>query len=113
TVLLAVTGCRLPSERDPLAPLPEGGEAFSYLELLRRARTQASMAVEAFYVDAWTDLDDAARSLEQTARFLPKTTQVPASLKDKLTPEAEQLRLDAQKLGEAARAKNAQGVNEA
>jgi hypothetical protein len=44
---------------------------------------------------------------------LPKTTQLPDALKDKIGPETEKLRTDALKLGEAARAKNSQAVNEA
>ncbi len=70
-------------------------------------------AVEAFYVDAWADLGDAAAALEQTSRFLPKTTQIPDSLKDKLGAETDQLRQDAMKLGDAARAKDARAVNDA
>jgi hypothetical protein len=109
--LVLIAGCRVPPEREAvLRPLPEG-QAFRYPELLGRARTQATAALEAFYIDAWPDLEDAAVGLEQTARFLPKTAEIPVAYKDRIGAEAEQLRQDALKLGEFARAKNAIAVN--
>jgi hypothetical protein len=110
-VAVLAVGCRLP-EREPLRPLPEGGGSFAYLELLVRARGQASAAVEAFYVDAWVDLEQAAVALEQTARFLPKTTEIPVPVRADLPAEAEKLRQDALKLGDAARARDARAVND-
>ena len=53
-------------------------------EILGRARLQAQVALEAFYVDNWSDLEDVAKGLEQTARFLPKTKDIPTKHKDKL-----------------------------
>src|SRR4051812_21526767 len=102
-VAVLLAGCRLP-EREPLRPLPEGGGSFAYLELLVRARTQASAAVEAFYVDGWPDVEQAAVTLEQTARFLPRTTEIPVALRAEIPAQSEKLRQDALKLGEAARA---------
>jgi hypothetical protein len=110
--VLVIAGCRLPEHEAVIKPLPEG-QSFAYQDLLVRSRAQAMAAVEAFYVDAWADLADAAAALEQTSRFLPKTTQVPESLKDKLGSETDQLRQDAMKLGDAARAKDSRAVNEA
>jgi hypothetical protein len=110
--LVLVAGCRVPEHEAIIKPLPEG-QSFTYQDLLIRGRAQAMAAVEAFYVDAWPDVEDAAAALEQTARFLPKTTQIPATVKDKVGPETEQLHQDAMKLGDAARAKNARAVNEA
>jgi hypothetical protein len=110
--VLAIGGCRLPEHEAVIKPLPEG-QSFTYQDLLQRARAQAMAAVEAFYVDAWADLGDAAAALEQTSRFLPKTTQIPDSLRDKLGAETDQLRQDAMKLGDAARAKDARAVNDA
>ncbi len=109
--LLVAAGCRLPPDGEALRALPEH-RVFSYDELLYRARAQATAAVEAFYLDSWRDLEDAAAALEQTAHFLPKTTNIPASLKDKLEPEARALRDDAAKLGDAARARSVAQVNE-
>ncbi len=112
TIALTIAGCRLPEHEAVIKPLPEG-QSFTYQDLMVRARAQAMAAVEAFYIDAWADLGDAAAALEQTSRFLPKATQIPDALKDKLGSETELLRQDATKLGDAARAKDARAVNDA
>jgi hypothetical protein len=104
-------GCRLPPDGESLRALPEN-RLYSYDQLLQRARAQATAAVEAFYVDAWRDLEDAAAALEQTSHFLPRTTNIPASMRDKLVLEAGALHRDADKLGEAARARDVQRANE-
>lgn len=108
-VLLA--GCRI-SEREGLNPLPENAAPLSYTEMVNRAHGQASSALDAFYIDAWLELEQAAQRLEQTARLLPKTTHIPELFKTKVESESEHLRQDAIKLVEAARAKNATQVNE-
>src|SRR5947199_95501 len=82
--VVGLWGCRLPPEREPLKPLPEEGQVYSYQEILGRARIQATVALESFYVDNWNDLEEAAQGLEQTARFLPKASEPPARHKDKL-----------------------------
>src|SRR5947199_10490123 len=87
-LLLTLAGCQLPPERLPPPPLPDTSGPLPYAELLTRARLQATAATEACYLDRWADLDDMARGLEQTARFLPKATEVPAKHKDRLTAEA-------------------------
>jgi precorrin-6B methylase 2 len=110
--VVLIGGCRLAEREALLSPLPEG-QAFTYAELLTRARATAGAALEAFYVDNWPALDDAALSLAQTARLLPKSLELPVALKGRLGSESEQLRQDAVKLGEAARGKNAMAVNEA
>ena len=110
--VLTIAGCRLPEHEAVIKPLPEG-QSYAYQDLLVRARAQAMAAVEAFYIDAWADLGDAAAALEQTSRFLPKTTQIPDAIKDKLGAETEQLRKDATKLGDAARAKDVRAANDA
>ena len=69
-LLLSLSACQLPPERVPLQRLPENGPPLPYAELLTRARAQATVATEAFYVNRWADLEDAAAGLEQTARFL-------------------------------------------
>src|SRR5437879_2845692 len=106
-------GCRLPPDREPLRPLPEDGQVFSYGEILGRARVQAAVALESFYVDNWTELEEAAQGLEQTARFLPKASEPPARHKDKLADEAKLLAKDAFRLRVAAQAKNAGDANDA
>lgn len=110
--LAAVLGCQLPAERTPLRPLPEDSPPLPYSELLTRARAQASAATEAFYVNRWGDVEDAARGLDQTARFLKKASDVPAAHRDRLAAEADALATEAQKLIAAARAQDAQGVND-
>jgi hypothetical protein len=107
-----LAGCRI-SEREGLNPLPENGPPLAYIDMVNRARGQATSALDAFYIDAWLDLEQAAQRLEQTARMLPKTTHIPDAFKTKVEPEADLLRQDARKLLEAARAKNATQVNDA
>jgi len=83
-----------------------------FAELLTRARMQASAANEAFYVNRWSDLEAAAQGLEQTARFLPKATEVPAAHKEKLPDQATALGKEAGNLRQAAIAQNVPKVNE-
>lgn len=105
--LFAVVGCRIPPDREALKPLDEARAKFGYADLYLRARAQANLAVEAFYADNWAELDDAARGLEQTARFLPKAIDTPTDPRP-----AEQLQADAVRLGEAARARDVRVSNE-
>lgn len=109
---LVLAGCRL-AEREGMNPLPENAAPLAYDEMLTRARGQAASALDAYYIDAWMDLEQAAQRLEQSARLLPKTTHIPEAFKTKVEPEADLLRQDAVKLLEAARAKNATAANEA
>ncbi len=112
-LLLALFACRLPPDQTPLKPLPEDGQIFTYDEILGRARVQASVALDAFYVDNWPELADAARSLEQTARFLPKTSDPPTRIVSKLVKEAVVLQKDAVLLDQAAKAKDVNNSIEA
>ena len=109
--LLALVGCRT-IEREGGFALPENADPLSYAELITRARGQAGSALDAFYLDAWMDLEQSAHRLEQTARFLPKSTHIPEAFKAKVEPESNLLRQDALKLLEAARAKNTKQTNE-
>ncbi len=111
-VLLLLVGCQLPPERLPLMPLPEDGPPLSFEETVTRARAQAMTGTEAFYVNRWGDLEDAARGLEQTARFLTKATDVPARHRDTLPVQAGDLGKEALKLREAAKTKDAKTANE-
>ena len=97
---------RHPAERAPLKLLPEDSPAFPYAELLTRARAQATAAVDASYVNNWSELEDAARGLEQTAKFLPKAIELPAKQKDTLPVIAGDLGKEATVLREAARSKD-------
>jgi hypothetical protein len=111
-LLVLLIGCRL-ADREGMNPLPENAVPLTYDEMVNRARGQAASALDAYYIDAWLDLEQAAQRLEQSARLLPKTTHIPEAFKTKVEPEADLLRQDAVKLLEAARAKNAPGANEA
>lgn len=102
--LLVVAGCALPPERVPLQRLPEDGPPLPYAELLTRARAQATYATEAFYVNKWNDLEDAARGLEQSARFLGRAQDVPDNRKAVLPRASTELAAESRKLIEAAKA---------
>jgi hypothetical protein len=112
--MIFLSACQLPPpEREPLRLLPEDRPPLPYAELLTRARVQASVATEAFYVDKWSDVDDAAQGLAQTARFLAKAQDVPPKQKDALPKVSEELAKQAADLSEAAKAKDVKKVNEA
>jgi hypothetical protein len=112
-VLLSLSACQLPPERVPLQRLPENGPPLPYAELLTRARAQATVATEAFYVNRWADLEDAAVGLEQTARFLKTAEDVPSTHKDTLPVRSGDLRTEAMKLRAAAQTKNVKDANDA
>jgi len=105
-LILSVCGCQLPPERVPLQRLPENGPPLPYAELLTRARAQATFATEAFYVNRWSDLEDAAKGLEQTARYLTRAEDVPIKQKDALPVLSGDLGKEAGKLREASVAKD-------
>ncbi len=109
---IVLAGCVMPAERVPLKPLGEDSPPQPYGDLLNRARVQATAATEAFYVNGWNDLAEFAKGLEQTARFLPKATDVPARLKDKLPAQASDLQKEAHQLREAAQTQNVKQVTE-
>jgi hypothetical protein len=107
-----LSACRLPPEQAPLRPLPEEGQVYSYPEIFSRARSQATMALEAFYVDNWNDMEEAARGLEQSARFLPKTSDIPAKHKEQLLVQTSGMIKDALRLRLAAQSKDVTQANE-
>ena len=109
--VLFATACQIP-ERPALRPLPEDGPPLPYAELLTRARAQCTVATEAFYVNKWADVEDAARGLEQTAHYLPKAEDIPAKQKDALPAVSTSLNKDAVKLREAAKAQDEKAANE-
>jgi hypothetical protein len=111
-VVLFVPGCTLPPEQLPLQPIPQGATGLAYPEVVLRARLQATAATEAFYLNKWPALEDAARNLEQTARMLVKTTDVPARQKDRLNAHADALATDAIQLQQAAKAQDEKRSND-
>lgn len=110
--LLLLAGCATTAERASVRLLPEDGQPFPYAELLTRARLQAAAGTEAFYVNDWDRLEEAAQALEQTARFLGKSADVPAGLRDKLPVAAGDLGKEAIELREAARTKDIEKTNQ-
>ncbi len=112
TLVCLAAGCVAPGDRAPLKLLPEDSAPLPYAELLTRARAQVSGAIDASYVNNWTELEDAARGLEQTAKFLPKATEVPAKQKDTLPVVAGDLGKDAGALRDAARAKDVERTDD-
>ncbi len=113
SLLLFTAACRLPPDRTPLQPLPEDGQVFTYEEILLRARAQASVALEAYFIDSWAELTSAARGLEQSARLMPKTMEVPANVRGKVADESAVLRKEAERLVKAAAAKDQSAANAA
>jgi hypothetical protein len=107
-----LVSCRLPPDREPFKPLPENGMAFSYGELLARLHSQANAALDAFFVDAWVELDEAAKGIEQTSRFLAKAESPPEHLKSSLVANCSILQKEAIRLGAAARTKNVEGATD-
>ena len=84
-MIVVLAGCRS-TEREGANPLPENAAPLSYIEMINRARGQATSALDAYYIDSWMDLEQAAQRLEQTARLLPKSTHVPEAFKTKVEP---------------------------
>lgn len=111
-MFLMSAGCQLPPERLPVRPLPDDSPPLPYAELLTRARLQSTTANEAFYVNNWGELEDAARGLSQTARFLPRAIEVPEALKNKLSEESKNLAEEADKLRAAAKTRDVKLTNE-
>src|SRR5262245_48172373 len=109
---VAVCGCQLPPDRAALRPLPDEVQPVPYAELLTRARAQASIATEAFYVNRWNDLEEAAHGLEVTARYLPKAEDVPQANKDSLTVVSGDLGKEALSLREAAKTQDVKKTND-
>jgi hypothetical protein len=112
-LLFVLAGCQLPPERVPLKPLPEDGPPQPYADLVNRARAQAMAANEAFYINNWPDLEDAAKGLELTARVLIKAAEVPAKHKDALPSEGGDLGKAASSLREAAKGQDVRQATEA
>jgi hypothetical protein len=111
-IAVALTGCQLPADRASLRPLPDEVQPIPYAELLTRARTQASVATEAFYVNRWNDLEEAAHGLEVTARYLPKAEDVPVANKDSLSVVSGDLGKEAVSLREAAKSQDVKKAND-
>jgi hypothetical protein len=112
-LLLTLASCQVAEPRASLpAPLPDNVTPVPYSQLLTRARTLATRATEALFVDNFADVEEAARGLEQTAKYLVKSEDVPAKHKDTLATMAGDLGKLAKDLRESASSKNAEKANE-
>ena len=110
--LLPLVSCQVSGNRSALTPLPEKVTPLPYAQLLQRARALVAKANDAYYVDNWSELEDAARGIEQTAQFLSKADDVPAKHKDTLTTMSADLGKLARSLREAAVAKDVKKIND-
>jgi len=104
-VFLTLVGCQVPQDRLP-PELPEAVGPRPYAELLTRARAQARVATEVYYLNRWGDLEDAARGLEQTARYLAKAEEVPAARRQALVSLSNDLAKEAGLLRKASQQKD-------
>src|SRR5947209_260340 len=104
-LLVAAVGCQAPQQRPAIPLLPEDTAPQPFADLVSRARLQAMNALEAYYVDKWADVEESARGLEQTARFLRRATGVPPNRQGDLSVKADMLAAAAKQLREAAQAK--------
>ena len=99
------------AQRTVVQPLPEDSAPLPFADLISRARLQAMTALEAYYVDRWPEVEDAARGLEQTARFLRRATDVPPARQVDLSLRTDSLADAAKQLREAAKARASEQVN--
>jgi hypothetical protein len=111
-VSAAVIGCQAMPEPLKIAPLPADGQPLAYSDAIQRARSLATGATEAFYVDKWPEVEAAAASLEETARVLPKSPDVPPTLRVSLASHSTALIADVQALRESARKHDENQTNE-
>ena len=107
-----LAGCQAAPEQLRIQPLPADGQPLSYSDALQRARYLATSATEAFYIDKWPEVEAAAIGLEETARLLPKSPDVPAPLKASLMSQSTALLADVQTLRESAKKKDEDKTNE-
>ena len=110
SLMLALAACQAAPEKS-LTPLPEKVTALPYGRLLERARLQATQAGEAYYIDNWAGLIEAAQGLEQTAQFLAKADDVPVKHRDTLATASNDLGKLASSLKVAAEAKDVKKSN--
>jgi hypothetical protein len=85
-LLLALSACQS-AERAPVEPLPPRDQPVAYEDMVQRAWSLARNADDALYVDNWTKLTVIAVDLQNTAKRLPKATDVPANQKDDALPQ--------------------------
>jgi len=112
---LILASCQVAPVVDKDAPhdLPNSSAPVPYGELIKRCRKQIEAANEAFYDNHWVVLDEAARGLEQTARFLVNAADIPAGQKKDLGTLSDRLAKEAAKLREVALSRDPGQINSA
>src|SRR5262249_43393738 len=104
--LLAIVlslGCQTAPEQIKIPPLPAEGQPVTYSDVVQRARVLATTATEAFYIDKWGEVESAALGLEQTALYLPKSSDIPAARRASMDAQMQSLVREAQELRDAAK----------
>ena len=111
-LLIFAVACTSGPEAVQIPPLPVGDERIVFLDAVKRIRAHSETATEAFYRDEWDCVAASARRIEQTAKFLPTSTDIPANLGGKVLGETTQLTEEAKRLEAAALRSDAMGVGE-
>ena len=111
-LFLTFAGCQLPAERLPVMPLPAEGQTLPYSDAVAKCRVWASAANEAFYVNRWSDLEEAAVGLEKTAQLLPKSPDLPAKLKSKIPAMTADLLKEVGRLHNSAKTKDVNATSQ-
>jgi hypothetical protein len=108
---LLALGCQTPPPRAAAPILADDAGPMPFADLVIRARGQAMTALEAYYVDHWAEVEEAARGLEQTARFLRRASDVPPIRQGDLSVRADTLAEGSKQLREAAKSRASEQVN--
>lgn len=111
-LLLGFVGSCATPEAVTIPPLPVGDQPILFADALKRIRSHADTATEAFYRDEWDAVAAMAKRIEETATYLPKSVQVPVPLVGKLKDSAQHLANESNSLSLAAGAKDATKVGE-
>jgi hypothetical protein len=90
-------------ESQSLIPLPETTPAQPFSDLVTRARSQALAATECFYLNKWQDLEEIAKVMSQTARFMERATGIPAARQQQVLAIAAEIVQESSKLSTLAK----------
>lgn len=83
--------------------LPETTPAQPFSDLVTRARSQALAATECFYLNKWQDLEEIAKVMSQTARFMERATGIPAARQQQVLAIAAEIVQESSKLSTLAK----------
>ena len=98
-----MTSCQSMQESQSLIPLPETTPAQPFSDLVTRARSQALAATECFYLNKWQDLEEIAKVMSQTARFMERATGIPAARQQQVLAIAAEIVQESSKLSTLAK----------